>query len=698
MSDGQHPAELIWSVTDLLRGDYQASDYGRVILPFTVIRRLECAAEAARKHAAETAEDQDGTAAEVSHGALRLATTSPLTLRRIANGDVTSAASGLLSYVGAFTDRRVSEVLERYGFEQEIKRLHRANLLSPVIRRFADLDLRPVQVTDQQMGAVFDELVRHFVEQASQNAGEYFTPRDVAGLMARLLIAPDVDQLSLPGQGRSVLDPVCGTGGLLIEVGERISELGQHTSISLHGQELAGQVWAICQSSMIMRGEDPGTVTFGNVFTDDGLPNAHFDYLLAAPPFGMEWKAVRPAVVAEHQELGYNGRFGAGLPRVNDGSLLFLQHMLSKMKPVNAGIGGSRLAVLFSAAPMFSGAAGSGESNIRRWIIENDWLEAIIALPTQLLPNTSIPTYVWLLSNRKPKELRGTVILLDAQERWQQMRRPLGSKRKYITSAEAEAITTTYGQALAAAVDGRHPQRGTVRVVRTDQLGYQQVTVEQPLRLRFEVSEETLARLAESKALQKSGVLHHLLTALRPTAGAVWSGKSAAVKAVKAALVGQGYPWPTSAAFQRALLDALGVRDLQGEVQRLKDAPVPDPALRRVLKVPFGDNPEEYVARQVLPEESGSWIDPARTSNGYEISFQRFFSTERLQGPFEPLWKFARLETARIPPVGDDTVGQDRPFHLRAQDLRLVDAAVELPEAPTSGPGLRSLPLTVRQA
>ncbi|MGW0702262.1 N-6 DNA methylase [Streptomyces sp. NPDC002867] len=685
MSDGQHPAELIWSVADLLRGNYDTAGYSSVILPFTVIRRLECVAEAARRHAADAADD-GGTIAEVSHNVLQLPTTSALTLRQIADGNVTSATSALLAYVGAFPDP-VRKVLESYGFEREVRRLHEADLLNMVTRRFADLDLRPVQVSDQQMGATFDELVRLFVEQAGKTVGEFSTPQDVAGLMARLLIAPDADRLSQQHDEVRVLDPTCGTGGLLSRAAEQISVHGPNTSVALYGQELNSHTWAICQSRMMMRGGGTDTITLGNVLTDDSHQHAHFDYIVAAPPFGMEWKRVRQTVLTEHHELGYNGRFGAGLPRVNDGALLFLQHMLSKMKPANAGTEGSRLAVLFSAAPMFAGAAGSGESEIRRWIIENDWLEAVIALPTQVLPHTSIPTYVWILSNRKPRELRGTVILLDAQERQQQMRRPLGTKRRYITSAQAEAITAAYTQAMAAAVDGRHPERGTFRVVRTDQLGYQQIAVEQPLQLRFEISDETLTHLAESKAIQKSGALEHLLTALRPMSGEGWPGKSAAVKAVKAALARQGHTWPASAVFQRALRDALGVRDPQGEVQKLNGAPEPDPTLRRVLKVPFGEDPQEYV-EQALPEDSAFWIDHAKTSYGYEISFQRFFSTEQLQGPFEPLWKLARLETSKIPPVGDDAIGQDRPFHLRAQDLRLVDTAVELPEAPASGPSL----------
>lgn len=320
--------------------------------------------------------------------------------------------------------------------------------------------------------------------------------------MVNLLVAPDSDALVLPGTVRTVMDPACGTGGMLSAAEEHITAHNRDATVKVYGQELNPESWAICRSDMMIKGQNPENIKFGNSFSDDGHTGATFDYLLANPPFGVEWKKVKDAVEDEHERLGESGRFGAGLPRINDGSLLFLQHMISKMKPVDAsGAGGSRIAIVFNGSPLFTGAAESGESKIRQWILENDWLEGIVALPDQLFYNTGISTYFWVLSNRKGRDRRGKVVLLDARDYWRKMRKSLGDKRKELGEEHISEITRLYTEALAVldaakrGGDGHDlaDRAGKIKVFRNEDFGYHRITVERPLKLRFEVTEETLA-------------------------------------------------------------------------------------------------------------------------------------------------------------------------------------------------------------
>ncbi|MEV5138969.1 class I SAM-dependent DNA methyltransferase, partial [Streptomyces syringium] len=429
MNSSKHTelANHAWSVADLLRGDYKQSDYGKVILPFTVLRRLECVLEPTREKVAETVARFEGQDIDTDHFLRRASghsfyNKSDLTLKKIA-ADPQNAAKLLQIYVGGFSDN-AREVLDKYEFAQQIKKLDGANLLYQVIGKFTDLDLHPENVPNHNMGYIFEELIRRFAEQSNETAGEHFTPREVIKLMVNLLIAPDGDALSLPGVVRTVMDPACGTGGMLSAAEEHIRALNPDATVEVYGQELNAESWAICRSDLMIKGQDPENIAFGNSFSDDGHAREKFDYLLANPPFGVEWKKVKEDVEYEHKHLGEAGRFAAGLPRINDGSLLFLQHMISKMKPVDAGGGGgSRIAIVFNGSPLFAGAAGSGESEIRRWILENDWLEAIVALPDQLFYNTGISTYFWILTNRKAPDHKGKVVLLDARDQWQKMRK-----------------------------------------------------------------------------------------------------------------------------------------------------------------------------------------------------------------------------------------------------------------------------------
>ncbi|MFH8898375.1 N-6 DNA methylase [Streptomyces coeruleorubidus] len=637
MNSSKHTelANHAWSVADLLRGDYKQSDYGKVILPFTVLRRLECVLEPTRDKVVETVARFAGQDIDTGHFLRRASghsfyNKSDLTLRKIA-ADPQNAAKNLQIYVGAFSDN-AREVLDKYEFNQQVRKLDGANLLYQVIGRFTDLDLHPDVVPNHNMGYIFEELIRRFAEQSNETAGEHFTPREVIKLMVNLLVAPDADALTVPGVVRTVMDPACGTGGMLSAADDRIKALNPDATVEVYGQELNPESWAICRSDLMIKGQDPENIRFGNSFSDDGHARRKFDYILANPPFGVEWKKVKEEVEYEHKSLGDAGRFGAGLPRINDGSLLFLQHMISKMKPVDVnGGGGSRIAIVFNGSPLFTGAAESGESNIRRWILENDWLEAIVALPDQLFYNTGISTYFWILTNRKDKDHKGKVVLLDARDQWVKMRKSLGDKRKELgdgTNGRPDHIgdiTRLYAEALQVAGDPEHALHGKVKVFWNEDFGYQRITVERPLKLRFEVTEETLAALAESKPVAKLERSEEFVAAVRTLLGSSWTTKSDAFIALKDAVVAAGLTWPSGAPFAKAVRETIGVRDPEGEVQKVKGAPEPDTDMRDYENVPLGEDVEEYLKREVLPHVPDAWIDHTKTKIGYEIPFTRYF-------------------------------------------------------------------------
>ncbi|MBT2418038.1 SAM-dependent DNA methyltransferase [Streptomyces sp. ISL-22] len=669
MNSSKHTelANHIWSVADLLRGDYKQSEYGKVILPFTVLRRLECVLEPTKNKVIEQAEllkGQEGIDADLF---LRRASghtfynSSTYTLKKIA-GDAGRAAEHLIEYIGCFSPN-AREVLEKYEFARQIDKLDEAKLLYKVVSRFADLDLRPVErdevgeivlddkgqpkvvVSNHQMGYIFEELIRRFAEQSNETAGEHFTPREVIELMVNLLIAPDEDALTMPKVVRTVLDPACGTGGMLTAAEEHIRAFNPDAKVVVYGQELNPESWAICRSDLMIKGQDPDNIKYGNSFNNDGhKPDAKdenktttFDYILANPPFGVEWKKVKDDVEWEHETLGESGRFGAGLPRINDGSLLFLQHMLSKRQPAEwvppqspdepgHWRGGSRIAIVFNGSPLFTGAAESGESKIRQWILENDWLEGIVALPDQLFYNTGISTYFWILTNRKTPGHQGKVILLDAREHFVKMRKSLGDKRKMINDQQIKELTRLYGEALDVATNPEHLLHSKVKVFKNEDFGYHRITVERPLKLRFEVTEGALTALAAAKPVQMLEKRSEFIDALKSLIGQRWPTKAEAWVAMKDAVVAAGLTWPTGAPFNKALRDAVGVRDLDGEVQTKKGGtPEPDPELRDYENVPLEEDVEEYLKREVLPHVPDAWIDHDKTKVGYEIPFTRHF-------------------------------------------------------------------------
>jgi type I restriction enzyme M protein len=612
----------IWAVADLLRGDYKRHEYGQVILPFTVLRRLDAVMASTR--AAVRARD---AALSMQNKEKLLERTAGLPFYNVSKqdfttiaSDSTSVAKNLRDYINGFSDN-VREILSQFGFDNQVTRLAEAKLLYQVVGKFAatkDLD----KLSNHEMGYVFEHLIRKFAEDSNETAGEHFTPREVIELMVNLLIAPDEGTLTGTGQVINILDPACGTGGMLTTAADRIKSINPDAEVYLFGQELNGESWAVCESEMLLRTQR-GTVELGNSFSSDKFPRKKFDYMLANPPFGVEWKKVKDEIEAE-AEIGHAGRFGAGLPRINDGSFLFLQHMISKMDAVEDK--GARLAIVFNGSPLFTGAAGSGESEIRRWILENDWLEGIVALPDQLFYNTGISTYFWILSNRKAEALRGKVILLDARSQWEKMRKGLGDKRKQISTDQIKHITGLYINALPVAADVGHPDHEKVKVFSTQDFGYRRITVERPLKLRFEITEDSLTALESSRPLARWDRCEVYVSALRSLLGAVWWTKKEASAALLAAARSSGALWPSTASYQKAIWSAVAISDPEGEVQKSKNGnPEPDPDLRDYENVPLGEDIEAYFAREVIPHVPDAWIDHSKTKVGYEIPFTRHF-------------------------------------------------------------------------
>ena len=647
-------ANFIWSVADDLRGDYKAHEYGKIILPFALLRRLDCVLlDTKAAVLAEYAKrvDQTNTLDVYLKRKSRQAfyNVSPFTFETLLD-DPQNLRHNLVQYVSDFSED-AREVFERFKFIDRVAELDDHNLLYLLVKKFALIDLHPAAVPNEVMGLAFEELIRKFAEISNETAGEHFTPREVIRLIVLMLFAGDDDALAKPGVVRSIYDPTAGTGGML-SVGEHlIKGLNPSAVLRLYGQELNDESYAICKADMLIKGQDPNNIHRGNTLSEDKLAGVTFDYALSNPPFGVDWKKVYDVVKAEHDKKGHGGRFGPGLPRVSDGSLLFLLHLLSKMRPETEG--GSRIGIVLNGSPLFTGGAGSGESEIRRYLFEHDLVEAIVALPTDLFFNTGIATYVWILSNRKAKERRGRVQLVDASSFWQKMRKSLGSKRKELSEAHIGQIARLYAefaearQATVFDADGKEadrvvlregdpapaaPEVGKVKVVPISRIfpneafGYRTITVERPLRVRYEVTEETLAAVRADKAFPKDGAFDDYVTALeilrdqgRQPQQTFLASASAALDAVARGTVSQGK-------LLNLLLKHCRMRDPAGDVVLdAKQRPQPDPELRDTENVPLDEDVDAYFQREVLPHVPDAWIDSDKTKVGYDIPFNRHF-------------------------------------------------------------------------
>ena len=613
-----------------MRGDYKQSEYGKVILPLTVLRRLDCVLEPTKVAVLKKFEKLKGQVENVdpvlqSVSGQGFFNTSKLDFRRLLD-DPSQIVGNLRAYIAGFSSG-AREVIDKFDFDAQITRLARSNLLYMTISHFAELDLHPNAVSNIEMGYLYEELIRKFSELSNETAGEHFTPREVIRLMVNLLFATDDVVLTEPGVIKTLFDPACGTGGMLSVSEDHLRVLNPDARLQVFGQELNDETYAICRSDMMLKGQDASHIAVGNSFTEDGHSDRRFDYMLANPPFGVEWKKVENQIRTEAKSKGFSGRFGAGLPRINDGSFLFLQHMLSKMKPVDEG--GSRLAIVFNGSPLFTGSAGSGESEIRRWIIENDWLEAIIALPDQLFYNTGISTYIWVLTNRKTPERIGKVQLIDAREFWIKMRKSLGNKRKEVSDEQIAEITRLYAD---------FSEGEKVKIFSNESFGYQRITVERPLRLRYEISEETTLLLAECKCWRKlsEDEQKRIIKALTGLIGVTTTDPNALT-----AKLGN-IPKP----IVKQLLSIMAVHDPQAPiVTNKKGKPESDADLRDYENVPlpptrvsweadpterlrtdqYQNAVEEYMSSEVLPFVSDAWVDYEKTKIGYEIPLTRHF-------------------------------------------------------------------------
>jgi type I restriction enzyme M protein len=470
----QNLSALIWSVADLLRGDYKQSDYGKVIMPFTVLRRLDCILESTKENVLlefkkRTSEGVDPMPFLTRITKQSFYNSSPLDLKKCLN-DPANIKSNLLGYINGFSSN-IGDIFERFEFDKQIDKLADSDLLFLVTQKFAGVDLHPNVVSNADMGSLFEELIRKFAELSNETAGEHFTPREVIRLMVDLLFIADNKALSEPGIIRTIYDPTAGTGGMLSIAEEYLKHLNPDATLIVNGQELNPESFAICKGDMLIKGQNVANIKFGNTLSNDGHPDAKFDYGLANPPFGVEWKKVEREVKQENERLGFAGRFGPGLPRVSDGSLLFLLHLISKMRDPKDG--GGRIAIVLNGSPLFTGGAGSGESEIRKWIIEQDLLEAIIALPTDMFYNTGIATYIWVMSNHKANERTGKIQLINGADFYQKMRKNLGSKRKELSESDIKAIVKLYA-------DFKETKES--KIFEGIDFGFSSITVERPLK------------------------------------------------------------------------------------------------------------------------------------------------------------------------------------------------------------------------
>lgn len=606
----QNLASDIWNIADTLRGDFKQSEFGRVILPFAVLRRLECVLEPTRDAVRAQADALKSSGIDLdlvlpTAAGASFYNVSKFTLNTLGS---TSTRANLEDYVAKFS-ANARQIFEHFEFGKWLEKLEKANLLYKVAQQFASLDLHPKVLSNHEMGLVFEHLIRKFAESANDTAGEFFTPRDVVRLVTTLVFANDHEALNGDGVVRTVYDCAAGTGGFLSSAIEQVAEWNPNAKLVPYAQELNPETYAISVADKLIQGYDVKNLKLGNTLNNDQLRNERFDYCLANPPFGVKWEKVQADVNAEHVNEGHAGRFGPGLPRVGDGSLLFLMHLLSKRKPVGEFSNGTRIGIVLSGSPLFNGGAGSGESEIRRWILENDWLETIVALPNDLFYNTGIGTYVWVLSNNKAPERKGLVQLIDASALHTPMQKSLGSKRKRMSEEQIASVA----QLLDAMAT-----EGISKVFQTTDFGYRRITVERPLRMRFEASE---ARINNFNAVTNDAHADKLLH-VRGT----FDSPEAVLKAAGIKKLTKSH--------LKELMAIVGIKD--PEAQPMKDEKgnlVPDADLREFENVPLGQDIHDYFAREVLPHVPDAWIDESKKDPkdgqvgivGYEINFNRYF-------------------------------------------------------------------------
>ena len=640
---------FIWGIADsVLRGTYRRNEYQKVILPFTVLKRFDSVLEYSKKDVVDTYEANKS----------RTGVLAPILMSKSVdeNGrelgfynysrfdfetllqDPDNIEENIKFYINSYSNN-VKNILENFDIERQIEKLSRANLLYLLIKKFNEtsLDLSPKNISNHDMGTIFEELIRKFSETSNEEAGEHFTPRDVVKLMTELLFAEEGES---SGSIKLVYDPACGTGGMLTSCQEFINKSNPDIDVVLYGQEINDEIYAICKADMLMKGEDAENIKGpSSTLSDDQLKDNKFDYMISNPPYGRDWEQDKEVVDAE-AEKGFDGRFGAGLPRKSDGQLLFIQHMISKMKDN----GKSRIAVITNGSPLFTGDAGSGESNIRKWIFENDYLEALIALPDQLFFNTGIGTYVWVLTNEKTPQREGKVQLIDAREEYVGMRKSLGNKRHTLPEESINKIIDTYQD---------FTESDKVKIFDNEDFGYTKITVERPMQLNYQVTPERLEnlysynqfkKLAESKSedpeikmaeeeegkKQQEAIKEELLT-IGDELYTDWDTFETKVKnALKS--------FDLKPAFIKNVIEKLSEHDDTAEyVTDKKGKPKADSNLRDTEKIPLVQNIDDYFENEVLKYYSDAWYDSKKNKIGYEINFTQYFYVYEPPRPLEEI-------------------------------------------------------------
>ncbi|MEO6094258.1 MAG: class I SAM-dependent DNA methyltransferase [Fibrobacteria bacterium] len=651
---------FLLDVANLIRDTFKRGKYQDVILPLTVLRRLDCVLAKTKAKVLETDARLKEKKLENRDGQLRKAAgfafynTSKFDFEKL-SGDAPALAANLRHYIAGFSPN-MREVIEKFDFDNTLSKLKEANLLFQVLERFKAVDLHPDQVDNSTMGSIFEELIRKFNEALDENPGEHFTPRDVVHLMVDLLLAGEESRLRAKGAAVTICDPCCGTGGMLaiaidhVRLGTRYNgnilkpAIAPDAEIHLFGQEVNPETYAVCKSDFFLKspsGREADNIQFGSTLSSDKHPGQTFDYQIANPPYGKDWKRDKQTVEEEY-ERGASGRFGAGLPRISDGQLLFLQHMIAHMRDKREG--GARVAIIMNGSPLFTGDAGSGESEIRRWVFENDWLESLIALPEQMFYNTGIATYIWVLTNKKASKRKGKVQLIDASgsQFWKQIKN-MGAKRREIPFEKAQDILGLYRRCE----EGEHS-----RFFPTTHFGFRKITVERPLRLNFQVSSERLARLPEEGGFRNLAISNKktgskaalaeeaegrneqdaILALLRSLPNAIFMDRAHFNSTLEAAFKKDNRKLSTPV--RKAILSALSERDETAEICRDEEGrPEPDPELRDTENVPLAESIEAYFDREVIPHVPDAWIDRNRKDEkdkqvgivGYEINFNREF-------------------------------------------------------------------------
>jgi type I restriction enzyme M protein len=648
MPDFHYYSNFIWDIADLLRGPYRPPQYERVMLPLIVLRRFDCllldtkdrvvAEYNARKAKYKGQEDiLDPILNKLAGQDFRFHNHSALTFEKL-KGDPDTLNSQLTHYIKGFS-RNVRDIFEKFEFSAEIERMHEANILYLVISKFCDVDLHPKQIDNIEMGLLFEDLIRRFNEAANETAGDHFTPREVIQMMVDLLFSPDDNILTVPNKVFKLFDPTCGTGGMLSEAQNHLREMHADGKLWVFGQDFNPRSYAIAASDLLIKGNANSDIRFGDSLINDQFKDEKFDYFLANVPFGVDWKRQSKEIQQEHDKFGFARRFGAGLPRVNDGSLLFLQHMIDKFvpyQPKDKVSTGSRLAIVLNGSPLFTGGAGSGESEIRKWIIENDWLEAIVALPNDMFYNTGIGTYIWVLSNRKQKNRKGKIQLIDARERWKPMRRSLGNKRRYLGEDDIVSIVKEYGG---------FGETQSSKIFDNEDFGYNRVPIERPLRLLYQMDVDRKSRFLDAvphllddvQAIDKElgreprpdwTAFDKLLSELLKRRSSKW--KATEKKLFRDVFADKNADAAPVVLKERKPTKEKDARvwgwffDEKSKTERMYE---PDSQLRDNENIRLKEDIVAYFLREVEPHVSDAWADAEKIVSAYEINFNRYFNT-----------------------------------------------------------------------